>query len=347
MPPTGGRVYGREVKGLVDVLSQNEIDALLAALSSGEMDAEELKKEDTQRKIRSYDFKRAVRFSKDHIRSLTRIHENFARNLTTYFSAQLRTFVQISVVQVEQLPYDEFIRSIPKMTVLNIFEAEPLEGRMVLEVHPNVAYAMVDRMLGGSGTAPLKPGALTEIETIIMERIFSRALENLQEAWKTVFDLSPRMEALETNPQFMQIVSPNETIALISLSTKIGDTTGMINLCIPHVVIEPIMSKLSVHHWFVSQKKARVPEELEALRQRVTRAQLPLIAELGQSQLTIREFLSLAQGDVITLNKATKEGLAIRVGENLKFIGSPGMIKDRIAVQIDEIVTEGVEEFDE
>ncbi|CAM3438963.1 MULTISPECIES: flagellar motor switch protein FliM [Saccharibacillus] len=332
---------------MVDVLSQNEIDALLAALSSGEMDAEELKKEDTQRKIRSYDFKRAVRFSKDHIRSLTRIHENFARNLTTYFSAQLRTFVQISVVQVEQLPYDEFIRSIPKMTVLNIFEAEPLEGRMVLEVHPNVAYAMVDRMLGGSGTAPLKPGALTEIETIIMERIFSRALENLQEAWKTVFDLSPRMEALETNPQFMQIVSPNETIALISLSTKIGDTTGMINLCIPHVVIEPIMSKLSVHHWFVSQKKARVPEELEALRQRVTRAQLPLIAELGQSQLTIREFLSLAPGDVITLNKATEEGLAIRVGDNLKFIGSPGMIKDRIAVQIDEIVNEGVEEFDE
>jgi len=335
------------VKGLVDVLSQNEIDALLAALSSGEMDAEELKKEETQRKIRSYDFKRAVRFSKDHIRSLTRIHENFARNLTTYFSAQLRTFVQISVVQVEQLPYDEFIRSIPKMTVLNIFEAEPLEGRMVLEVHPNIAYAMVDRMLGGSGTAPLKPAALTEIETIIMERIFSRALENLQDAWKTVYDLSPRMEALETNPQFMQIVSPNETIALISLSTKIGDTSGMINLCIPHVVIEPIMSKLSVHHWFVSQKKARAPEELEALRQRVTRAELPVIAELGQSQLTIREFLSLAPGDVITLNKATEEGLAIRIGERLKFIGSPGMIKDRIAVQIDEIVDEGVEEFDE
>ncbi|MCQ4087197.1 flagellar motor switch protein FliM [Saccharibacillus sp. JS10] len=332
---------------MVDVLSQNEIDALLAALSSGEMDAEELKKEETQRKIRSYDFKRAVRFSKDHIRSLTRIHENFARNLTTYFSAQLRTFVQISVVQVEQLPYDEFIRSIPKMTVLNIFEAEPLEGRMVLEVHPNIAYAMVDRMLGGSGTAPLKPGALTEIETVIMERIFSRALENLQEAWKTVYDLSPRMEALETNPQFMQIVSPNETIALISLSTKIGDTSGMINLCIPHVVIEPIMSKLSVHHWFVSQKKARAPEELDALRERVTRAQIPFIAELGQSQLTIREFLSLAQGDVIALNKATEDGLAIRVGEKLKFIGSPGMVKDRIAVQIDEIVNEGVEEFDE
>jgi len=333
---------------LVDVLSQNEIDALLAALDSGEMDAEDLKKEETTRKVSVYNFKRAVRFSKDHIRSLTRIHENFARYLTTYFSAQLRTFVQINVVQVEQLPYDEFIRSIPKMTILNIFEAEPLEGRMVLEVHPNVAYAMLDRMLGGQGIAPSKINNLTEIETIIMEKIFSRTFEGLQEAWKTVIDISPRLEALETNPQFMQIVSPNETIALISFSTKIGDTTGMINLCIPHVVIEPIMSRLSVHHWFVSQKKARAPEEVEILEQRVNKAKLPIVAELGESSLTIQEFLGLNIGDVISLNKSVNDGLNIKVGDKLKFIGSAGSVKDRLAVQVDEIVTEGVEEdYDE
>ncbi|GIO96326.1 flagellar motor switch protein FliM [Paenibacillus sp. FSL W8-0187] len=332
---------------MVDVLSQNEIDALLAALSSGEMDAEELKKEETQKKIRSYDFKRALRFSKDHIRSLTRIHENFARYLTTYFSAQLRTFVQINVVQVEQLPYDEFIRSIPKMTVLNIFEAEPLVGRMVLEVHPNIAYAMLDRLLGGTGIAPSSVSSMTEIETIIMERIFSRAFDSLQEAWKTVLDISPRLEALETNPQFMQIVSPNETIALISLSTKIGDTTGMINLCIPHVVLEPIMSKLSAHQWFISEKKASVPEEVDALKQRVSKAKLPIVAELGVSQLTVSEFLGLSVGDVISLNKPMHDGLSIKVGDRLKFIGSPGTIKDRVAVQIDEIVIEGAEEFDE
>ncbi|MCM3128722.1 MULTISPECIES: flagellar motor switch protein FliM [unclassified Paenibacillus] len=332
---------------MVDVLSQNEIDALLAALSSGEMDAEELKKEETARKIRSYDFKRAVRFSKDHIRSLTRIHENFARYLTTYFSAQLRTFVQINVVQVEQLPYDEFIRSIPKMTILNIFEAEPLQGRMVLEVHPNVAYAMLDRLLGGPGTSSAKTSSMTEIETTIMERIFSRAFDSLQEAWKTVLDITPRMEALETNPQFMQIVSPNETIALISLSTKIGDTTGMINLCIPHVVVEPIMSKLSTHQWFISEKKSRAPEEVVALKERVKKAKLPIIAELGESNISIAEFLSLNVGDVITLNKPVEEGLTIKVGERAKFMGSPGTLRDRVAVQIDEILIEGVEELDE
>ena len=332
---------------MVDVLSQNEIDALLAALSSGEMDAEELKKEETQRKIRSYDFKRAVRFSKDHIRSLTRIHENFARFLTTYFSAQLRTFVQINVVQVEQLTYDEFIRSIPKMTILNIFEAEPLKGRMVLEVNPNVAFAMLDRMLGGAGVAPSKINSLTEIETTVMERIFSRAFESLQEAWKSVLDIRPRLEALETNPQFMQIVSPNETIALISLSTKIGDTTGMINLCIPHVVIEPIMPKLSVHHWFVSEKKTREPIEIEKLRQRVSKAKLPIAVELGTSQISVQELMQLSIGDVIALNKPVDSGLTIRVGDRMKYIGTPGVVKDRVAVQIEQVVEEGVEEHDE
>ncbi|OCT13807.1 flagellar motor switch protein FliM [Paenibacillus pectinilyticus] len=332
---------------MVDVLSQNEIDALLAALSSGEMDADELKKEDTQKKVRAYDFKRAVRFSKDHIRSLTRIHENFARFLTTYFSAQLRTFVQINVVQVEQLPYDEFIRSIPKMTILNIFEAEPLEGRMVLEVHPNVAFAMLDRLLGGAGTTPTKINALTEIETIVMERIFSRAFDSLQEAWKTVIDIQPRLEALETNPQFMQIVSPNETIALISLSTKIGDTTGMINLCIPHVVIEPIMPRLSVHHWFVSQKKTRAPEEVEALQSRLEKTKLPLIAELGSSEISIQDFLGLAIGDVIPLHKSVEDSLQVKVGEKLKYLGSPGTVKGKMAVQITEIVNEGEEDYDE
>jgi len=267
--------------------------------------------------------------------------------LTTFFSAQLRTFVQISVVQVEQLPYDEFIRSIPKMTILNIFEAEPLEGRMVLEVHPNVAFAMLDRMLGGLGVSPSKINALTEIETMIMEKIFSKAFDSLQEAWKTVIDLSPRMEALETNPQFMQIVSPNETIALISLSTKIGDTTGMINLCIPHVVIEPIMPKLSVHHWFVSQKKNRAQEEVDALQARLTRAQLPIIAGLGQSRITIHEFLNLSVGDVIRLDREAGQELEIRVGERLKYYGSPGTVKGRMAVQITEILNEGAEEDDE
>jgi len=211
---------------------------------------------------------------------------------------------------------------------------------MVLEVHPNVAFAMLDRMLGGSGNVPGRIQSLTEIETIVMERIFSRAFESLQEAWKTVLDINPRLEGLETNPQFMQIVSPNETIALISLSTKIGDTTGMINLCIPHVVIEPIMPRLSVHHWFVSQKKSRAPEEVEMLESRVHRAELPISVELGGSSISVYEFLHMAPGDVIKLDQPVDEGLNVLVGSKRKYRANPGTVNGKMAVQIIDTITE-------
>ncbi|WCN39102.1 flagellar motor switch protein FliM [Aneurinibacillus uraniidurans] len=328
-----------------EVLSQSEIDALLAAISSGEMNAEELKKEELEKKVKVYDFKRALRFSKDQIRTLTRIHENYARLLTTYFSAQLRTFVQISVASVDQLPYEEFIRSIPKMTILNIFEAEPLEGRMVMEVNPNVAYAMLERLLGGAGTTSNKTGALTEIETTIMERIFSRALYSFAEAWKNVVDMEPELELLEVNPQFMQIVSPNETVAVISFSTKIGETTGMINLCLPHVVLEPLMVKLSAHYWLSTQKKTRNEREIEILQERVRTAKLPLIAELGISTISVSEFLNLAPGDVIQLDQRTEDKVRVMVGRKAKYLATPGTSRGRSAVLIEKVLEEeGVEE---
>lgn len=326
---------------MVDVLSQNEIDALLAALSSGEMSAEELKKEESQKKIRNYNFKRATRFSKDHLRSLTRVHENFARYLTTYFSTQLRTFVQINVVHVDQLPYDEFINSIPKMTILNVFEAAPLEGRMVLEVHPSVAFAMLDRLLGGAGVSPSQINSLTEIETTIIERIFGRALRSLKESWQTVIDIEPELEALETNPQFMQLASANDTIALISLSTKIGETTGMMNICIPHVVIEPIMPSLSVHHMFVTQKKQHSEEDQRALELGLSRASLPVISELGSTHITVQDMMALSQGDVIKLDQTLERLLTVKVGEQNKFYGRPGTVKGKNAVQITEVVQKG------
>lgn len=244
----------RTVSG--EVLSQSEIDALLAALSAGEMDADELKKEEAEKKVKVYDFKRALRFSKDQIRSLTRIHENFARLLTTFFSAQLRTYVQISVASADQLPYEEFIRSIPKMTILTVFEVPPLDGRVLLEVNPNIAYAMLDRVLGGRGVSLNKIENLTEIETKIMSNLFEKAFSNLREAWESIVDIDPMLTDFEVNPQFLQMVSPNETVVVISLNTQIGDTSGMINICIPHVVLEPIIPKLSVHYWMQTQKKS-------------------------------------------------------------------------------------------
>lgn len=317
-----------------EVLSQNEIDALLSAISTGEMDAEELKKEESEKKVKVYDFKRALRFSKDHIRSLTRIHENFARLLTTYFSAQLRTYVQISVASTDQIPYEEFIRSIPKMTILNVYEVPPLDGRIIFEINPNIAYAMLDRVLGGQGNSINKVENLTEIETRIMTQLFERAVENLREAWSTIADIETELTDFEVNPQFLQTVSPNETVVVISFNTVIGDTTGMINICIPHVVLEPMIPKLSVRYWMQPNIKPKNVEQANFLEKRINKTSLDIVAELGETSITINELLNMDVGDVIVLNKRTDQPLHLKIGGNSKFTAQPGVVNKKLAVQI-------------
>lgn len=317
-----------------EVLSQSEIDALLSAISTGEMNADELKKEEAVKKVKVYDFKRALRFSKDQVRSLTRIHENFARLLTTYFSAQLRTYVQITVGSADQIPYEEFIRSIPKVTILNVFEVPPLDGRILLEVNPNIAYAMMDRMLGGRGVSVNKVENLTEIETKIMSNMFEKAFENLREAWDSVAEIDPMLTEFEVNPQFLQMVSPNETVVVISLNTQIGETSGMITICIPHVVLEPIIPKLSAHYWMQNIKKESAPHDIEAIKKQIKNADLPVIAQLGTSDIAIQEFLMLDIGDVIQLDQVIGKPLTISVADSPKFLGQAGKVNKKLAIQI-------------
>jgi len=327
-----------------DVLSQSEIDALLSALSTGEMTAEEMKKEEETRKVKVYDFKRALRFSKDQIRSLTRIHENFARLLTTFFSAQLRTYVQITVASVDQIPFEEFIRSIPNMTLINVFEVPPLDGNILMEINPNIAYTMLDRLMGGSGMSNSKVDNLTEIETKIMTNLFERSFDNLREAWSHVADIDPILTELEVNPQFLQMISPNETVVVISFNTIIGETSGMINICIPHVVLEPIVPNLSVRYWMQTNKKEVSPEQLEVLESRVKKAELQIVAELGKSELSIEDFLLLQPNDVIQLNQKIDDPLILRIGDIPKFSVQPGKLKKRMAIQVIEPLKGGDED---
>ncbi|CAM3751453.1 flagellar motor switch protein FliM [Alkalicoccus chagannorensis] len=331
---------------MADVLSQSEIDALLSSLSTGEVDADDLKNEETEKKVKAYDFKRALRFSKDQIRSITRIHENFARLLTTQLSAQLRTYVSIQVASVDQLPYEEFIRSVPKMTVLNVFEPSPLPGRLVMEFNPNIAYSMLDRMLGGKGEPYSKVENLTEIEVKIMQQMFQRVLEVFREAWLSVEEMDPLMEDIEVNPQFLQLVSPNETVVVISFSTTIGDSSGMINICLPHVVIEPVLPKLSVHLWMQEKQTQRDSLEYGVLERHVKRAEVPLSVELGRSAITVEELMFMTKGDTIELNQSIDEPLTALVDAEPKYKVQPGRMKDRIAVQVTDFVEEE-EEYDD
>lgn len=325
-----------------EILSQNEIDSLLSAISSGEMDAEELKKEETKQKVSVYDFKRALRFSKDQIRGISRIHENFARLLTTFFSGKLRTYVNITVASVDQVPYEEFIRSIPKSTILNVYSVEPLEGRLLMEVNPNIAYTMMDRTLGGQGTSDIQLENLTEIETLIMTQLFEQSVVNLKEAWQTMIDIDPVLEDFETNPQFLQMVSPNETVVVVSLNTQIGEVSGMINICIPHVILEPIIPKLSVHYWMETGTKKRNPETYNQLQTHLRQVKVDAKAILGQADITLQELLHLKQDDVVVLNQSIGDPLEMVVNDEPKMLVQAGKVNNNVAVQVLEIFEGGI-----
>ena len=256
---------------MTEVLSQDEIDQLLTAISSGEVSTEEPIAQVDQRKIKIYDFKRPDKFSKDQIRTVSIMHETFARQTTTALSSQLRSLAHVHVASVDQLTYEEFIRSIPNPTTIAVINMDPLKGSAILEIDPAVTFSIIDRLFGGQGEGAKFTRELTDIEASVIEGIIVRILGNLREAWATVIDLRPRLGQIETNPQFAQIVPPSEMVVLVTLETKVGEVEGMMNFCIPYLTIEPIIPKLSAQYVYSSMRRGTTTENLSLLRDRLGR----------------------------------------------------------------------------
>jgi len=332
-----------------EVLSQDEIDQLLTAISAGEVDTQEIHQPTDQRKIKIYDFKRPDKFSKDQIRTVSIMHETFARLTTTSLSAQLRSLVAVHVASVDQLTYEEFIRSIPNPTTLAVIDMDPLKGSAILEIDPAITFSIIDRLFGGQGEGAKFSRELTDIEQSVMEGIIVRVLGNLRESWSTVIDLRPRLGGIETNPQFAQIVPPSEMVVLVTLETKVGDVEGMMNLCIPYLTIEPIISKLSAQYWYSSVRRGTTTENLNILRERLENVGVIIKAEIGNMQLTVRDVLALRAGDIIRLdNTRVNDPMVLMIGDRKKFLCRPGVIGNKLAVQVSKKLEEiAQEEFEE
>lgn len=336
---------------MTEVLSQNEIDQLLTAISSGDSEADDFKPVSDTRKIKIYDFKRPDKFSKEQLRTVSNMHETFARLTTTSLSAQLRSLVHVHVASVDQLTYEEFIRSIPTPTTLAVVNMDPLKGNAVLEIDPAITFCMIDRLFGGRGiTATNKNRDLTDIEQSVMEGIIVRILANMREAWTQVIDLRPRLGQIETNPQFAQIVPPSEMVVLITLETKVGDEEGMMNFCIPYLTIEPIISKLSSQFWFSSVRRSSTTQYLGTLKEKLASVDMEVVAEVGSINLPVRDVLALKVGDVVRLsNTKVGEPFSLSVGNKKKFYCQPGIVGKKMAVQvtgkIEDVAAEDFEEL--
>lgn len=324
---------------MTDILSQEEIDQLLQAISSGEVAADDGGQSD-QKKVKIYDFKRPDKFSKDQIRTVQMMHETFARLTTTALSAKLRSMVQVHVSSVDQLTYEEFIRSIPNPTTLSLISMDPLKGSAILEMDPAITFTIIDRLFGGTGEPIKISRELTDIELSVIEGNVVHILGNLRESWSTVIDLRPRLGSIETNPQFAQIVPPNEMVMLITLETKIGESEGMMNLCIPYITIEPIIQKLSAQYWFAtSRSNTETDSNKKTIQSRLEKVMTDIKVEVGTVELSFGELMNVQRGDVIKLkNTDLRDDFIFKIGDRPKFKCRPGRVGSKLAVQIGEAI---------
>ncbi|GIW74883.1 MAG: hypothetical protein KatS3mg103_1405 [Phycisphaerales bacterium] len=332
----------------MDVLDQSEVDALLAAVSMGEVEDEPAETQIFSRhrrnldevEVRPYDFKRPERVSKDQMRSLQTLHEQFARNFGASLSGFLRTIVEVKVATCEQMTYGEFISALPNPTSFNLIEADALEGQICMELSPLIIYPIIDRLLGGTSQdlfIPQRP--MTLIESRLIGNVTSRGLEALSEAWAGVKQMTFAVKATESNPQLVQIVPPNEVVVVIGFEVKMSNRAGTMSLCIPFNVIEPVMEAVSAQNWFSSGRGGRA----EGLERRVggtlAGAAVSVAGVLARTTITLGDLARMAEGDLILTETPATKPVVLSVEGKAKFLAHIGQHRNKRALRIVRPVT--------
>ena len=322
-----------------EVLSQNEIDSLLAAMSSGELDMDTIQ-DSEEKPIKNYNFDRPTKFSKEHLRTLEIIFEHYGRLISTNLPIYLRKNVQVSVASSETVVFSEFTNALSNPVILGVINFAPLNGTIILELSTNIGYTMIDRMLGGEGVPLDKTREFSQIELTILNKILILFTQLLREPWKNVIDISPVLSRIEMNPQFAQIIAPNEMIAIISLNIKIGDIEGIMNICLPFLTLEDVMERLNTKYWFSTMQESKDEHYREFIETMIKKVDIPVKAVLGKSQILVSDFMHLQVGDCIRLDARLDRDIDVYVGNIKKFTALPGANDDEYAVRITSVIRE-------
>lgn len=317
-----------------DILSQEEIDALLGAVASGQVKVEEENSTVIDRgSVASYDFRHPKLISKDQMRTLHMLHDTFAKSFANTLSLYLRTIVNANLALVEQFTYGEFIMSLPNPTCMSVFSMQPLEGLAILEINPVLVFVIVDRLMGGGGQAPKEIRELTEIENQIILTVINMALDKFQETWKHVTQLRCALEGRESNPQFAQITTLTDNVLLITLNVEIGENTGMASLCIPIATLAPVLGYLSAQKWISSGQRAAAAAARQCAGF-LEDTDVELLAVLGTARMTINELVSMQPGDVVVLDRHAEDDVVLNVENTPKFVAKPGLVTGRRGLRI-------------
>ena len=320
---------------VAEVLTQEEINALLAQFAApDEESAVPAGATPEGRAYRLYDFKRPNRFSREQLRTIHMLHETFARHLSTTLSAHLRTPVKVILGEVQQQIYDEYLSSLKAPAVMYLFTPEPLEGQAAIEFSPYIIFIMIDRLMGGPGRVRGRIRELTEIEENLARSMVNRTMEDLRQAWDPMVKIRPHIDRYESNPQFAQVVSPNDTVCLITFEIKVGEASGSMSICMPHATLQPVLQRLSTQHWYQKGNRVNPERSSQAIATGLERVKIPVVAVLGSASIEMRDMLDLQVGDIIRLNERASSSMTLVIGKTPKFHVIPGLRGKNHAVQI-------------
>ncbi|NUP99646.1 MAG: flagellar motor switch protein FliM [Armatimonadetes bacterium] len=326
------------------MLSQDEVDALLAQAAAAAASGGSIDKIEAEREVKLYDFKRPEKFSREQLRNLERLHERFARLLSTSLSAYIRTNIIVKIESVTPLSYQEFIYSLPQPTLIHVIELEPLPGQAALEMTPTVVFPMYEQMLGAKHRMGSRIRQLTDVELVLFQRPLERMMQALAETWQDFVRLRPRLVRVEQDPQFAQVAATNTPVVVVSLEVTIGEDFGMMSLCMPDVLVDALLHSLGQER--IPTDKVTAVRDEQLVREVLTPLGLPVIAELGRTEMSLRQVRELQPDDVIKLGTRTDDDLPVYIGDQLLFRGRVGQRRRHLAVQLTDKV-EPPSPFDE
>jgi flagellar motor switch protein FliM len=322
-------------------LSQKEIDALLSILPSGNDAVAQMGNVVTMPgrfigSVRTYDFRSPDKFSKEQIRTLQMIHENFARRVSSALAAYLRATVHLACVHIEQGSFADFLQNVPASSIAAVLKADPLPGRILLTLDNATATIAIDRLLGGFGE-PLEDHQVTDIEQSLVRGVMQYFADGLQEAWRNVIALNVSLEEITLNPEFVQVALPSDAAIFLGFEIKVRESNGMMSICIPYSVLKPIVSELSPHTW-VAGETSEAGKHRKGLLEHLRHTTVDVSVLLGETTVNFEDLLHLQEGDVLVLNTLVNRALPVKVGKEKRYLGHPGLSGSHMAVQITEIM---------
>jgi len=331
---------------MADVLSQNQIDELLNSFSAvGTKAFDEIEEQTTDKKAKIYDFKTPKKFTKEKLKVIDGIYENYARLLSSYLTGLMRLYCKVDVLQIEEQRYYEYNNALPDyvlMAIVNlgIEDEDILDTSIIFQLSNPIAYTMMDRLMGGHGTYSDINRDFTEIEISLMRDIMVKMIKLLKEAWANYIDIDPVMTSLETNARVIQSIGPDDVIILIMLEVEIKNIKNTISICVPAINLEGIMAKFNDKYNNRTNKRYdanKEAERREEILQGIKNTALKVDAVLAETQVDLYDILTLQVDDVIPLNVSIDSNVTVKIGDNIWFDGKLGVKNNKKAVKIDNI----------